>query len=114
MTNLLDLGYTTEKEFVDEALQNNNKREILRKFVRPVAKRVAGHFTMSYPRFKAEELTQIGMRTFDSALNYFAKRWGSASNAPYKFTTYFSWWIARGIENYIHGGEKATSEEDFE
>lgn len=52
------------------------------------------------PGVTIKELIPVGMTYFDTALRHYIK-YREKTKRPYKFSTYFTWWIRESIRTYL-------------
>ncbi len=78
-----------------------------RLFLRREIEGLAGYIANLYAEHGEDRdtLVEAGMTYFDQALDNYGKRLADPKRReekePYRFSTYFSWWISRSIETYL-------------
>jgi len=80
----------SEQQLLLAARTKPEAREELRARMRDLAERLA----TLYPGSNAEVLVEAGMADFDRALQMYLEK----TDPPYKFSTYFTWWITKRME----------------
>ena len=91
-----------EREILIDARTNPEARAELQWYVDLLVTKIAEPYAEKYT-VPLDELSRIGMTYFDLALDkYLAKNHSKLiAGKPYKFTTYFTWWIEQSIETYL-------------
>ena len=88
-------------EIVKSALQNETKKSQLKETLAPLVDAIIEHYK-DYDATK-EELRNVSWTYFDFALKKYLEKIDKevSKNEPYKFSTYFSWYIKTSIETYL-------------
>ena len=97
----MGLSKTPSEELFQSYLAGDMKaREILRADMEELVRLVARRFSEDASE---GELLPVGMAYFDTALKKYVehRRLGRTGEPPYKFSTYFIWWIRESIRTYL-------------
>ncbi len=94
--------YDPKKELslLEAAERSEEGMERLRKELRPVVERIVFKYESIRPYVSRETLMEAAFKPLPLAVGNFIKT-RRAGEAAYKFTTYYSWWARKGIEQEL-------------
>lgn len=96
-------GYNNEHTFFQDALKDENKRQLFRDFNRTLVDETAQFYVDFHnldPKIK-ESLVAIGEHSFDKVFNNYSKFVGPEKKYRFLFSTYYIFWLREAYDDFV-------------